>query len=42
METQALIVAFDQLRGHDEVEQDARLAGVRMPAEARPASERGS
>jgi len=33
-----MIVAFDQLRSHDEAEQEARLAGARVPVvETRPA-----
>jgi hypothetical protein len=31
VEAQALIVAFDQVRSHDEAEWEAQLAGARMP-----------
>jgi len=31
VEAQALIVAFDQVRSHDEAEREAQLAGARMP-----------
>lgn len=29
--TQALILAYDQVRDHDESEQEAHLVGARMP-----------
>ena len=29
--TQALILAYDQVRDHDEAEREAHLAGARMP-----------
>ena len=32
LETQALIVAFDQTRSYDESEWEAQLAGARTPA----------
>jgi len=32
--TQALILAYDQIRDHDEAEREAQLAGGRMPRAA--------
>ena len=29
--TQALVLAYDQVRDHDEAEREAQLAGARMP-----------
>ena len=32
--TQALILAYDQVRDHDETEREAHVAGARMPSAA--------